>query len=407
MSLSMEEGDHTRATLEEALEEAAVLREEVKCLEHQLFEQKNRASDARTAAVHAAREEATRQCAATHAAHVEELERAHRQGVAALQGQLDAALPLAEECACLRAKVLSLEGAVTELASTAEALQALERDYDAVHAQMQLNTVHHATELGNCKTMWYKTELDRSKLEKQCACLNARLASLTPPPVADIALQKRALEEKVQAGETECVVLKAKLKALDDKPQSRSSEENLQASLAEKQLLAAQANARTDAEKLRTAHAAYERVDQQCSNLQLEVQAKSGALAAALRESAMLRNKLADLTSNAGITSTAERAELAAEWRQLEAEKKALRQQYKPVHITIVVRENSSGNVCAANDKHIESTTTLGASPPPETTSFSIVRPSEPAKEETSKGYEGHMLESILNAGSWGSWHLW
>lgn len=41
-------------------------------------------------------------------------------------------------------------------------------------------------------------------------------------------LQKRALEEKVQAGETECVVLKAKLKALDDKPQSRSSEENLQ-----------------------------------------------------------------------------------------------------------------------------------------------------------------------------------
>lgn len=54
------------------------------------------------------------------AAQVEELERAHRQGVAALQGQLDAALPLAEECACLRAKVLSLEGAVTELASTAE-----------------------------------------------------------------------------------------------------------------------------------------------------------------------------------------------------------------------------------------------------------------------------------------------
>lgn len=67
----------------------------------------------------------------------------------------------------------------------------------------------------------------------------------------------------------------------------------------QKQLMAAKANATTDAEKLRTAYEAHERVDQQCANLQLEVEAKSLALSVSLKESAVLRNQLASQSGDA------------------------------------------------------------------------------------------------------------
>lgn len=63
----------------------------------------------------------------------------------------------------------------------------------------------------------------------------------------------------------------------------------------EKMLSSATDNARTDAEKLRTAYAAYERMDQLSANMQLEVEAKSGALAASLQEAASLRDQLRSL----------------------------------------------------------------------------------------------------------------